>query len=59
MAGYHAHVPWRRLALLVLYGVGVATFILILTPFVGWWSIPIGLVLFAIYLKLPYYRDWQ
>jgi hypothetical protein len=52
-------MSWRRIALLVLYVVGIATFVLTLAPIIHWWSIPVGLVLFAIFLKLPYYRDWQ
>jgi hypothetical protein len=52
-------MSWRRIALLILYAVGIATVALTLAPLIGWWSVPLGFALFAIFLKLPYYRDWQ
>lgn len=58
-SAYDIGMPLRRIALLILYAIGAATMILVLAPLVGWWSIPLGLAAFVIFLKLPYYRDWQ
>ena len=58
-AFYQDAMIWRRIALLILYAVGAATMMLTLAPLVGWWSVPLGLAVFAIILKLPYYNNRQ
>jgi len=43
----------------MLYAFGAAFFALVGALAVGWWGTILGLLLFGIFLAMPYYRDWQ
>jgi len=49
----------RQFALRLLYAFGAALFALIGTLALGWRGAIVGLLIFAVFLKMPNYSDWR